>query len=168
MTGYTLIWVSIPTGSSLIAIATLIGAAVGAGIQVAWRIRKLKRKRENLRRTIWAEMMTLRPYLAGEFGPEGQFLRKTIYENNADELGLLTSEEAEAIVQFYGHAITLQNAINQAGGDQIDRNQTFIEGNMRANLDVWFDHAVEQLYPYVDVDDELEEIKVAEDPPPYA
>ncbi|WP_156224403.1 hypothetical protein [Haloferax gibbonsii] len=144
----------------VLATATLIGATLGATANIVWESWNKRKKRDNLRRAIWAEMMTVRPYLAGTFGPEGQFLRKTIYENNADDLTILSDEEVEAIVAFYGHIINLQAAVNQSGNESFERNNAFAEAYMQSDVRVWFNHAVEQLYPHVDIDDGLDEVKI--------
>lgn len=155
---------SISNSVIVLSVATLFGALLGALTQVAWQGWKLRQERGNVRRAIWAELMTIRPYLEGHLGPEGQFLRNTIYKENAEKLGLLTSQEVEAIVALYGHLINVQEAVNQKAGETMDRNAVFMEGYMESDLPVWFNHAVEQLYPHVDIEDDLEDIKIPSTP----
>ncbi|GAA0515435.1 hypothetical protein [Halorubrum aquaticum] len=152
--------VNIQFGTLILALTTLIGAFVGATVRILWQIRNEQKRRENLRRAIWAEMMTMRPYLSGKRGPEDQFLRKTVYECNADDLGLLTENEVEAIVAFYGSATNVQRASNSSKTDHMEPTNV-PTAIMNTGVQQWFNHAVEQLYPYVDIDDDLEDIQIS-------
>lgn len=81
-----------------------------------WEIDR-EMKRDSLRKALLGEIQTVQ-YLdqfAEEYHPErslsGFIVPTTVYEANADQLGQLTPEEADAVVEFYTRVYQLEDSL---------------------------------------------------------
>ncbi|WP_018256155.1 hypothetical protein [Halomicrobium katesii] len=83
-------------------------------------------RRNGVRRALYAELDTLAT--AGD----GESVPTTVYERNADQLGLLTDQEIRAVTAFYGPAVA---------NDDIDTERLArAQRSLREHLDGEIDH----------------------------
>jgi hypothetical protein len=100
---------SIQGGAVLVATATFFGALVGS-YAPQWFNRRMQKR--NLRKSLIAEIQQgglgfmNGPTLA-DFGTTDDVVPTEIYKANSDRVGLLSENEAEAVIRYYSKVSTL-------------------------------------------------------------
>ncbi|WP_336337336.1 hypothetical protein [Haloarcula brevis] len=107
--------------SILTVVAAFAGAALGALVQFAWQVYTRHKKRNNLRRSLQAELKSMENISKYELskindkkGMSYLLLQTAVYENNTDSIGLLSEPEIEKVLTFYSHAMYTQNQLENA------------------------------------------------------
>jgi len=144
--------VNIQVGTLVLAAATLVGAAVGAGVQIGWHYWKRERRKETLRCALRSEILSMRPFLSGNRGPQDQFLRDSVYRSNAGDIGMLTRKEVESIVGFYGSVTSIQRAINESNTGHMEP-PNLPTLTMETDVHDWFNRAVYTLDENIEWED---------------
>lgn len=123
------------TGAILI--AALLGSAATFIGNVLLKKRQQRKKREALRRALRTEMKSMYPrmYALSEYRPKPEEVEDifltSIYESNADKIGILTNDEVENIVRFYGEIVNAQRAIQRQNGRRNRFDQQYLEVHER-------------------------------------
>jgi len=98
---------TIQAGSVLIASATFFGALVGSLTQVGIQWRNKKHQKENLRLALLAEIQQMNALELADYeafmvldGSQNMF-PTTVYEAHTEEVGQLTEDEVQYIVELY-------------------------------------------------------------------
>ena len=99
-------------------LAAFAGAALGALVQFSWQVYTRHKQRNNLRRSLRAELNSMENInnydfskVDGKRGASNLLLQTSVYENNTDTIGLLSESEVEKILTFYSHAIYTQSQL---------------------------------------------------------
>lgn len=99
--------------------AALIGAVATLFSGLLVYSRRKKDKRERLRTALIQEIEGMQGPIKGYSNtlqkmngiPETDIINTTIYENNADKIGILSEEEVEKVTDFYTHAMNTSNEL---------------------------------------------------------
>ncbi|WP_147270934.1 hypothetical protein [Haloplanus salinus] len=124
--------------SILTVVAAFAGAAFGALVQFSWQVYTRHKQRNNLRRSLRAELKSMDNIddydfskVDGKRGASNLLLQTTVYENNADTIGLLSEHEVEKVLAFYSHAIYTQNQL-----ENVARSHDMDESDIKNDIDL--------------------------------
>lgn len=124
-----------PAVGNLILLATAIIGVVGSFLLDRYRRSK---RRTHLRQALLAEMRNMVPILGPIHAQQdvvtqypidpSQFLVNSVYRSTAEDLGLLSDDEVEAVVDFYSTAQSIQETVgdrNEILYDQVAERELY-------------------------------------------
>lgn len=129
--------------SILTVVAAFAGAALGALVQFSWQVYTRHKKRNNLRRSLRAELKSMENIneyelskVDGKRGASNLLLQTAVYENNTDSIGLLSEGEVDKVLTFYSHAIYTQNQLKNAAQSH-DMDKTDVSNDVETLKQNW-------------------------------